>query len=83
MVKAWIKQLKVLNNSSKINFDSIILDIFNWKLEKYDVKALVWYDDLYRVRIWVYRIIFENRKSEIKILFIWKRWDVYKWLRKI
>ncbi len=81
MVKSWIKQLKIINMNSKINFDKIILDILNMEFENYDIKNLNWYENLYRVRIGTYRIIFKKINSEIKILFLWKRWDVYKWLR--
>jgi len=83
MVKLWIKQLNSLNKNSKINFDKIILDLLNLEFEKYDIKNLSGFEKLFRLRIWNYRIIFSKIDSEVKILFIWKRWDVYKWLRKI
>jgi len=83
MVKTWIKQLDIVNKNSKINFDEIILDLLNWEFKNYDIKLLSWYNYSYRLRIWTYRIIFENINSEIKILFIWKRWDIYKWLKNI
>jgi len=83
MVKIWIKQLNILNKNSKINFDKIILDLLNLEFEKYDIKILSGFSNLYRLRIWTYRIIFENIDWKVKILFLWKRWDVYKWLRKI
>gem|GEM_PF-4596996 len=40
MVKSWIKQLKIINMNSKINFDKIILDILNMEFENYDIKNL-------------------------------------------
>ena len=83
MVKTWIKQLKIISNNSTINFDNIILDLYNNNFENYDIKWLSGYDNLYRLRIGTYRIIFQNIDEKVRILFIWKRWDVYKWLRKI
>ena len=82
MVKFWIKQLEIIKKNSWIDFDKIILDIFDGQFQNYDVKLLKWYKNLYRLRIWTYRIIFKNEKNNIKVLFIWKRWDVYKWLKK-
>ena len=82
MVKIWIKQLNKLNLNSNIDFDKIILDIFNLNFQDYDFKQLSWFKNLFRIRIGNYRIIFSNNKWNIRILFIWKRWDVYKWLKK-
>jgi len=83
MVKKWMKQIKLLWISTKIDFDSIILNILNWNYEIYDCKKLLWYIDLYRVRIWDYRIIFRDDWNNISVLLAWKRWDVYKWLKNI
>jgi len=82
MVKIWIKQLNKVNLNSNIDFDKIILDIFNLNFQNYDFRQLSWFQNLFRIRIGNYRIIFSNNKWNIKILFIWKRWDVYKWLKK-
>jgi len=82
MVKIWIKQLNKLNLNSNIDFDKIILDIFNLNFQDYDFKQLSWFKNLFRIRTGNYRIIFSNNKWNIRILFIWKRWDVYKWLKK-
>ncbi len=83
MVRRWIKQLNSIKLVSKIDFDKIILDILEWNYSLYDIKSLVWYDELYRLRIWKYRIIFKNNNWDIKVLFLWKRWDVYKWLNNL
>ncbi len=82
MVKIWIKQLNKVNLNSNIDFDKIILDIFNLNFQNYDFRQLSWFQNLFRIRIGNYRIIFSNNKWNIKILFIWKRWDIYKWLKK-
>jgi len=83
MVNIWMKQLKNLWKSTKIDFDFIILDILDEKYRDYDYKKLSWYQNLYRIRIGWYRIIFRDDDWDIKILLIWKRWDVYKLLHKI
>ncbi len=83
MVKTWIKQLRIINNNSKIDFDEIIFNVLKWEFQQYDIKLLAWYKNLYRIRIGTYRIVFQNIDSETRVLFIWKRWDVYKWLKKI
>ena len=83
MVKLWIKQLNSLNKNSKINFDKIILDLLNLEFEKYNIKNLPGFEKLFRLRVWDYRVIFRKIDNEVKILFIWKRWDVYKWLKKL
>jgi len=80
MVKKWIKELNSINNNSSFNFDKIILDILNWKYHIYDVTKMSWYKNLYRIRIWTYRIIFKDIKWIITIESIKKRVDVYKWL---
>ncbi len=81
MVKKWIKQLILLEKTTNIDFDIIISDILNWNYEKYDQKELTWYDNLYRIRVWGYRIIFKNEKNIIKVLLIWTRGSVYKQLK--
>lgn len=83
MVKKWIKQLTLLEKSTNINFDKIILDIFAWNFLEYDFKELEWYKNLYRIRVWTYRIVFKKEKENINILMIWSRWDVYKKLKQM
>ena len=77
MVKKWMKQVKKLWEITNIDFDLIILNILNWDYEQYDYKKLSWYTDLYRVRVWWYRIILK-KWEDISIILIWTRWDVYK-----
>jgi mRNA-degrading endonuclease RelE of RelBE toxin-antitoxin system len=49
----------------------------NFDFNELDIKKLSW-TNLYRCRIWKYRIIFDRDNSEIKILKIWNRGDIYK-----
>ncbi len=46
-------------------------------LENYDVIPCKWFKNQFRVRIWDYRIIFEEKDSQNKIIKINKRWDIY------
>lgn len=78
-----MKQLILLEKSTNINFDKIIYDILNFDYNKYDYKELVWFSNLHRIRVWWYRIVFEIKDNEIKILLIWTRWDVYKKLKQM
>ncbi len=79
MVKKWIKQLNAIKSNTEIDFDKIILDILNWNYSLYDVEKMTWYKNLYRIRVWTYRIIFKDVSWNITIELIKKRWDVYKW----
>ena len=78
-----MKQIKDLEKSTNLVFDSIILDILNGFYTKYDYRKLSWYKSIYRIRIWEYRIIFKDQDWNIKILLIWKRWDIYKLLKQL
>ena len=80
MVKKWIKELNIINLNTNIDFDKIIFDILNWNYHIYDVTKMSWYNNLYRIRIWTYRIIFKDIKWKINIESIKKRWNIYKWL---
>ena len=82
MVKKWKKDLDNISKIlQKINFTTILEDILTRNYWEYDKKLLSWYKYLYRIRIWSYRIIFEDIPwKEVKMISIKKRWDVYKWL---
>lgn len=81
MVEKWKKQLINLQKSSKIDFHEIISDIKKRNFKDYDFKKLKWFSELYRIRIWKYRVIFKDIPwKEIELLKIDSRWDVYKWL---
>lgn len=61
MVKKRIKQLNKFWNI--LDLEKIISDIINWELDKYDIKKINWYDNLFRLRKWKLRVIF-------------KKWDI-------
>ncbi len=78
MVEKRKKQLLKLDKHWEIK--SIIKDIVNNNLEKYDVKKLSWYKNTFRIRKGKFRIIFKKENWENILLKIESRWDVYKWL---
>lgn len=45
-----------------------------------DIKALLWFDNIYRLRIWKYRFLYEIQEEIITITFFDadSRWDIYK-----
>ncbi len=86
MVKQWQKSLlKTSVNLKNIDFEKVIEDISQRSYSKYDIKTISWYKNLFRIRIWDYRLIFLDKQedSEPKILLFWKRWDVYNHLKNL
>jgi len=52
-----------------------------WNFQSLDIKRLQWYkQEIYRLRIGKYRVIFEKQDDKLIILVldIWSRWDIYK-----
>ena len=78
MVEKWKKQLLKIDRNGEIK--KIIKDIVDNKLDKYDIKKLSWYKNVFRVRKGKFRIIFKKEKWQNILLKIETRWDVYKWL---
>ena len=79
MVISRKKQLLKIESSWKIELEKIIYDISVRNYKSYDKKKLKWHANLYRIRVWKYRIIFEDNIWEnTKIKAIDQRWDIYK-----
>lgn len=78
MVKKWQKQLEKFSHIWWLT--DIIKDLVLNNLSEYDVIKLSWYRDLYRIRKWKIRIIFRKNSTEVEIVKIDCRWDVYKWI---
>lgn len=78
MTKSWEKyiQKNVLKNELK----KIIEDISNDNLQDYEIKALSWYKNYYRIRKWKIRIVFIKNNSWNEIVAVDTRWDIYKWI---
>ena len=53
---------------------------FDEAIQNLDIKKLKWESNLYRLRVWKYRIIFEKHEDKLVILVIniWARGDIYK-----
>jgi len=78
MVKTWEKYIK--KSPFKKELDLIINDISNNNLDKYYIKKLVWYDNLYRIRKGNIRIVFQINIDWNYILAVDTRWQIYRWL---
>jgi len=78
MVKKWEKNLRSIQKTTGINFDEILKDIQENRLEEYDVKPLSWYRNKYRLRIWRYRVIFDKIDWKNIVQKINSRWRIYK-----
>ena len=67
-----------LNIRNLIKEKLYILEL--WKFEILDIKKLQWEENLYRLRIGKYRVIFEkqDKKLIIFVIDIGSRWDIYK-----
>ena len=78
MVKKWEKNLRLIEKQTSIDLDTVINDIYAENLWNYDVKKLQWSQNLYRMRLGRYRIIFKRQENENIILDLGSRWDIYK-----
>lgn len=49
-------------------------------INKLDIKKLKWTINIYRLRVWDYRLLYEINDNELIIfcIDIWNRWDIYK-----
>lgn len=62
------KFLRKLSNAESTLLMKVIADILAYKTERYDVKKLTGYRDIYRVRIGNKRIIYRQLSDDIEIL---------------
>ncbi|MDD2870755.1 MAG: type II toxin-antitoxin system RelE/ParE family toxin [Candidatus Gracilibacteria bacterium] len=76
MVKKWQKQLEKFSHIGGLT--DIIKDLVLNNLSEYDVIKLSGYRDLYRIRKGKIRIIFRKNSTEVEIVKIDCRGDVYK-----
>jgi len=80
MVKSWEKYINKSPHKQILN--SIIKDILDNNLEKYYIKPLSGYTDLYRIRKGNIRIIFQKKnQSENLIVAVDTRGQIYRWLK--
>lgn len=76
MVKNWEKYIN--KSPYKLELNKIIKDIADNNLEKYYLKLLSWYNNLYRIRKWNIRIIFKKEDNWNSIVAVDTRWQVYR-----
>ena len=78
MWEAWKKELLKLSNAGRKDLLVIITKILAGELHELDIKKIQWAGNLYRCRSGKYRILFEKRGDQIKIVNIGSRGDIYK-----
>jgi len=76
MPKDYIKFIRKSPYREKL--EHMIEDLANDTLDNYDLKKMSGSDNLWRIRIWSIRCIFEKIDGENYIIEINKRWDAYK-----
>ncbi len=74
------KYLTKIDKNKRRKIEKVLEDIVNWKFDFLDITELAWFDNIFRCRIWNYRIIFEKKHWDIIIRQIRTRWDIYKHL---
>lgn len=80
MVEDWKKELKKISKSWRSDMKALIEKLLLWKFDWLDVKKIQWKDNFFRCRLWIYRGVFRIQWSDVIIIKIWNRWDIYKWL---
>lgn len=80
MTKQYEKFLETIDEKLKHQFLRALKAVASDAYQSLDVKKLIGQDNLYRIRIGKWRIVFRKERGGNKILKIESRWDVYKWL---
>lgn len=70
------KALKFLKKQSKIDQDRLITAIY--RIPKGDIKNMSGHDNLKRLRVGKFRILFTEADESVEILNIGSRGDIYK-----
>lgn len=78
MSKKWQKRIDKLDNKLKLKLLQVSKDIMTWNFVWYNVKKLVWFSDIFRIRVGDIRIVFKLVEGKWKIEKIDFRWDIYK-----
>jgi mRNA-degrading endonuclease RelE of RelBE toxin-antitoxin system len=81
-MKEWQKYINSLSLKQRKLIFILISKILNKKFEWLDIKPLINMKNHFRCRIWDIRIIYYFDLNNIKILYIWPRWDIYKNIKK-
>lgn len=67
------KLLKKLNARDRLRIEQVLLKLLSDQLESLDIKRLKNTEDLYRVRVGQYRVIYRYNSSGKKLIDISKR----------
>jgi len=80
--KQAVKALYKYDRIVKEVIEKEILSFVNYWNKSNHIKKLNWYENLYRLKVWKYRVLFKKDDDKLIVLVIkiWARWDVYKWL---
>jgi predicted HAD superfamily phosphohydrolase YqeG len=57
----------------------IVNDILAGNLSNYDVSAVKWIENTYRLRTWKIRMLFMCKDWVYKMIWVDTRWNIYKW----
>ena len=80
--KLFKKKLKLLPKEIMFLVEHKVYKLKNFDIAKnvLDIKKLKWFDNLYRLRIWKYRVLFEKQDDKLVILLLdlGSRGDIYK-----
>ncbi len=76
MVKSWKKYID--KSPLKSELIKIIKDISENNIWGYYVRKLSWYTDLFRIRTWKIRIIFQKKSDWNYIVAVDTRWQIYR-----
>jgi mRNA interferase RelE/StbE len=74
------KYLKLLDRKTQVKILEILDKLSVWDVKWLDLKPMEGFENLWRIRLGKYRIIFEKYDNKLVIIVvkIWPRWDVYK-----
>lgn len=72
------KYILSLEKEQRIRLLEATKKIIHNTINDLDIKQLSWEKDLFRCRIWKYRIIYKKTKTENIIIKVWSRWDIYQ-----
>lgn len=78
MTQDYIKYLNRLESKDRKILLRVVLQIIQLEVEALDCKKMKGFTDIYRVRIGKWRIVFEKKESEGRIVDINTRGDIYK-----
>lgn len=80
MTKQYEKFLATQDKKLRVQFLNALKAIETNNYLDLDLEKLSGHKDIYRIRIWKWRILFRRALTGNMIIKIESRWGVYKWL---